>query len=111
MEMQFWWILEGQELLLLLCIFFPTQSLQNLAFLMSKNIKFPFHKTIKLVSNCGFNNQDFDWNVMPEGGMPGLWLLPESLEKLRLTLETSKGPLEKWPGTLFGHVVRGSLSR
>ena len=48
---------------------------------------------------------------MPEGGMPGLWLLPEGLEEIRLTLEAKKSPLEKWPGTLFSHVVHGSLSR
>lgn len=48
---------------------------------------------------------------MPEGGMPGFWLLPESLEVLRLTMEAKKRPLEKWPGTLFGFVVYGSLSR
>ena len=50
---------------------------------------------IILVSNYGFSNQDFDWNIMPEGGMPGLWLLPESLEELKSTLETNKSPLEK----------------
>ena len=37
------------------------------------------HKTNK--TSC---HQEFDGNVMPEGGMPGLCLLPESLEELRL---------------------------
>ena len=46
---------------------------------------------------------------MPEGGMPGLWLLPESLEKLRLTLEDNKIPLDKWPGTLFGSLSREGI--
>ena len=45
---------------------------------------------------------------MPEGGMHGLWLFPESLEELRSTLEANnKSPLEKCPGTLFGCVVHG----
>ena len=48
---------------------------------------------------------------MPEGGMPRLWLASESLEELRLTFEANKSPLEKWPGTVFGHVDHGSLSR
>ena len=48
---------------------------------------------------------------MPEGGMPGLWLLLENLEELRVTFQTDKSPLEKWPGTLFGRVVHGSPSR
>ena len=43
--------------------------------------------------------------------MPGLWLSPESLEKLRLTFEVNRNPLEKWPGTLVGSAVRDSLSR
>lgn len=44
--------------------------------------------------------------------MPKLWLLSESLESsLRLSLEANKRPLEKWPGTLFGLVVHGSLSK
>ena len=48
---------------------------------------------------------------MPERGMPGLWLLPESLKELsQLTLEANKSTLEKWPGTLFGCMVHGSLS-
>ena len=48
---------------------------------------------------------------MPEGDMPGLWLSPESFEELRLTFEANKSSLEKWPGTLFGHMVHASLSR
>ena len=52
-------------------------------------------KPIRLVSIGGFNNQDFSWNVMSEGGMPGLWLLPESLEELRLTFEAKESPVEK----------------
>ena len=31
---------------------------------------------------------------MLEGGMPGLWLLPESLEELRVTFKANKRPLE-----------------
>ena len=47
----------------------------------------------------GFNDQDVDWNAMPEEGMHGLWLFPESLEELRSTLEANnKSPLEKCPG-------------
>ena len=38
-------------------------------------------------------------------------VVPRSLEKLKLTFEANKSPLEKWPGTFFGHVVHGSLSR
>ena len=38
-------------------------------------------------------------------------MLPESLEKLRLTFEANKSPLKKWPNTVFGHVVHSSLSR
>ena len=66
---------------------------------------------MKPVSNCDFINQDFVWNVMPEGSMQGLWLLLESLEKLRLTFEAIKSLLDKWLGTVFGCVVHGSLSR
>ena len=43
--------------------------------------------------------------------MIDLWLLPECLEELRLTLKANKSPLEKCPGTLFGCVVHGSLLR
>ena len=45
---------------------------------------FFFLKPIRPVSNCGFNNQDFDWNIMHKEGMSGLLLLPERLEDLRL---------------------------
>ena len=38
-----------------------------------------------------------------------IWLLPESLEKLRLTLEANKIPLDKWPGTLFGSLSREGI--
>ena len=48
---------------------------------------------------------------MPERGIPGLWLLPESLEEVRLIFKANEIPLEKWPGILFAHVVHGSLSR
>ena len=48
---------------------------------------------------------------MSEGGMRGLWLLLESLEELRLTLEANKSLLEKQPGTLFDSVVHSSVSR
>ena len=67
-------------------------------------------KSIRPVSNYGFNNQDFAWNVLPEVGIPGLWLLPENLEEMRLTSEANKSPLEKWPGTLFSCVVHRSIS-
>ena len=43
--------------------------------------------------------------------MPGLWLLPEGLEELRLTFKANESPLEEWPGTLFGHVIHGTISR
>ena len=46
---------------------------------------------------------------MPEGGMSGPWLLPESLEELRLNSEANERPLEKWTGS--GCVVHGSHSR
>ena len=32
---------------------------------------------------------------MPKGGIPGFWLLPESLEKLGLTFEASESPQKK----------------
>ena len=48
---------------------------------------------------------------MPEGVVPGPWLLSETLGELRLTFEANKSPLEKRPGTLFCHVVYASLSR
>ena len=52
-------------------------------------------KPIKPIANGGFVNQDFDWNVMPEESMLGLWLLPGSLEELGLTFKASESPLEK----------------
>ena len=48
---------------------------------------------------------------MHKEGMSGLLLLPERLEDLRLIFKANKSPLEKWPHTLLGHVVHGSLSR
>ena len=47
------------------------------------------------VINDGFVNQDFDWNVTPEGGMSGFWSSPESPEELGLTCEASKSPREE----------------
>ena len=55
-----------------------------------------------MVSSYSFNDQDSDWNLIPEGGMPGFWSLQKSFEELRLTLEANTSLLEKWPGTLFG---------
>ena len=45
--------------------------------------------------------QDFDWNVMFERDMHRLWMSPESLKELRLTLEADKSRLEKLPDTLL----------
>ena len=47
------------------------------------------------VINDGFVNQDFDWNVMPEGGMSRFWLSPEGPEELGLTFKASESPQEK----------------
>ena len=68
-------------------------------------------KIMKPVAKCGFVNQDFDWDIMPKGLVPALWLLPESFEELRLIFKANESPLEKWPGTLFGHVFHGRLYR
>ena len=38
-------------------------------------------------------------------------VVARSLEKLKLTFEANKSPLEKWPCALFGQVVYGSLFR
>ena len=93
--MQSWWIL-GQRFSFMLCIFLPTWSLQNLAFWRSEWWhRFLCIKPISPVVNGGFVNQDFDWNVMPEESMLGLWLLPGSLEELGLTFKASESPLEK----------------
>ena len=78
---------------------------------MNDDIMFLCIKPARPVAIGGFINQDFDWNVMPEEGMTGIWLLPESLEEPRLTLKAKESPLEKWLGTLSGCVVHGSLSR
>ena len=63
------------------------------------------------VLNRDFINKVSVWNVMIKRDMPGLWMSPESLKESRLTLEANGSPLQKWPGSLFGHVVHDSLSR
>ena len=70
-----------------------------------------FPRTTSPVSKCGFINQASVWNVLIERAMPGLCMSPESFKELWLTFEASKSPLEKWPGTLFGHMAHSSLSR
>lgn len=79
---------------------------------VSNNIRFLCIKPIRPVTNSGFVNQDFDWNVMPEGGMYGFWSSPESPEELGLTCEeASLSPHTKKPGILVGCAVHSSLSR
>ena len=51
--------------------------------------------SVKSVSNCGFTNQDFDWNIMSEEGMPQPWMSPGRLEELRLNFKANKNPLQK----------------
>ena len=72
-------------------------------------IRFLCIKPIRPVVNRSSVNQDFNWNGMPEGGVSGLWMSPESPEELGLTFEASKSPWKKL-GTLVGCVVRGDLS-
>ena len=36
---------------------------------------------------------------------------PPSWFSSRLTFKANESPLEEWPGTLFGHVIHGSISR
>ena len=62
---------------------------------MSDDIRLLCMKPIRPVANGGFISKDFEWNVMSEGGMPWLWLLPESLEELGLTFKARERPLEK----------------
>ena len=40
----------------------------------SEDIGFLCIKPIRQVANGGFVNQDIDWDVVPEGGVLGLWL-------------------------------------
>ena len=74
---------------------------------MSDGIKFLCIKPLKPSSTCGFVNQDIDWNVMPAGATPRLWLLTESLGGLRWNFKANKSPLEKCIATLFGLSVHG----
>ena len=47
---------------------------------VSNDIRFLCINPLRPVINGGFVNRDFDWNVMPEGGMYGVWSSPESPE-------------------------------
>ena len=42
-----------------------------------------------------FANQDFNWNVIHEGRMSGLWRSPGSPEELGLTCDARASPQEK----------------
>ncbi|KAF6090842.1 hypothetical protein HJG60_012224 [Phyllostomus discolor] len=77
---------------------------------LSEDIRFLCIKPVRPVTNSGFVNQDFDWNVTSEGGMYGFWSSPESPEEMGLTCKASVSPQGK-PGTLVGSAVHGSLSR
>ena len=84
MEMQSGWILEGQGFSFAISFSLPDLSRIQHSEGESDDLRFLGIKPVRLVANVGFFNQEFDWNAMPEGGMPGLRLLPESLEKLRV---------------------------
>ncbi|KAF6078212.1 hypothetical protein HJG60_009091 [Phyllostomus discolor] len=78
------------------------------------NIRFLCIKPIRPVVNSGFVNQDFDWNVTPEGGMYGFWSSPESPEELGLTCEASISPrksLVLWLVVWFMAVFPGKERR
>ena len=48
---------------------------------------------------------------MSERDRSGLWVSPESIKELRLTLKADKGTLEKYPYTSIIPMVQGNLSR
>ena len=91
MEMQSWWISEGKGFSFMLCIFaLPNPSRTWHSEGVSDDVRFLCINPLRPVINGGFVNQDFDWNVMPEGGMSRVWLTPEGPEELGLTCKARK---------------------
>ena len=67
-----------------------------------KSICFLYNETHIPSFQLWFINQDFDWNVVMERDMPGLWMSPENFKESRLTLEADKSKVNGLVPCLWG---------